>query len=86
LPESNSDSFADSDGYIHADANSDSHGDIHTDTDCDCNVHAYSHSYSYSDSNSYGNGHCDHLAAAYTHATAATNAAAASEQLLFRYF
>jgi uncharacterized Zn finger protein len=78
VPESNSDSFADGDGHIHADANSDSHGDVHADTDCDCHVHTdcNCNGDSYGDSN--GNSNCDHIAAAYAHATASADTAAAT--------
>ena|SRR5206468_3492443 len=64
------DAYGNANGHLHSDGNGDS----------DRHVHAYRNSYrnsnSHGDGNSHSNGNCDRTAAAYTHATASSDAAA----------
>jgi len=73
-------------------ANGDAHIHADCDCDCDCHIHADGNCYAYTDSNGdsdiycngygncdsdgYGDSNCDHIAAAFTDATASSDAAA----------
>jgi hypothetical protein len=73
-------------------ANGDAHIHADCDCDCDCHIHADGNCYAYTDSNGdsdiycngygncdsdgYGDSNCDRIAAAYTDATASSDAAA----------
>ncbi len=87
---------ANGDAHIHSDGDSDGNCHIHSDghsnsyayTDSYSYGHSNSNSYAYTDSYCYGHGYsncdCEHIAAAYTDATAPADTAAACEQLLFQ--
>ena len=79
---------ANGDGHIHSDGDCDGNGHIHADSNChgncyaytdsnaDCDSDIYCNGYGNCDSDGYGDSNCDHIAAAFTDATASSDAAA----------